>query len=87
MAGLSQPTVLLHRDQLVVFHEGLGATSHDLSEPEQATVLAELRAALPPVAVPTRFRFFATLPRTISGKVDRAALGQLLTDAPLVTDE
>jgi non-ribosomal peptide synthetase component F len=74
LAGLVQPTVLLHDGHLVVFHEGLANSAGPLDDAQHGKLVAALRATLPQVAVPAHFHFVVTSPRTSSGKVDRAAL-------------
>jgi non-ribosomal peptide synthetase component F len=77
-AGLSEPTVLFHDDRLVVFHRGVDGGHAALDTNQRSLVLARLRELLPDAAVPTDLRFLAELPRTMSDKVDRAALASHL---------
>jgi len=61
--------------QLVAVVEG-----QDELDPEE--VLASVRAALPPYAVPTNIVIVDSLPRTTSGKVDTRAAAIMATTAP-----
>lgn len=77
-AGFAEPIVLVHDGRLALFYEGHGGERREMGDAEMIGAAQELRSLVPQYAVPSRFDFLESLPRTASGKVDRAALARLL---------
>jgi aspartate racemase len=54
----------------------------EAQEPTVADIRAHMAARLPHVMIPGEFRIVASLPRTVSGKIDRAELKKLAAERP-----
>ena len=67
--GVRQPVVLPHRAAVVLFAEWA---------PDDREVVSRLQELLPAYAIPRRILRVDGMPRTSNGKIDRAALQQLL---------
>ena len=81
-SGVGEVAVFVRGDDAA--HRHLAACYSGLAgpPPDAEAVMAQLAARLPAAALPKEVRAVERLPRNSNGKVDRAALAQLLDDAP-----
>ena len=82
LPGIAQAAVVLCRDEAQGEHLAAFLVAKPQADLDIAQIRAELQRQMPAYMVPARFQAVETLPRLISGKVDRKALAALPITGP-----